>query len=696
MKHFLCFFALLLPFSSFAQDSDSKQDSTSEQEPQVQEQMDVWGTEINTSSVSLGDESMAVKQADHVSDLLRTIPGVDVGGAHSLNQRITIRSLGDRDLEISIDGAGQNSYMYHHMGNLQIHADILKAVDISVGNNSVVHGGLGGSVRFETKDAADLLAEGRKFGARLQAGYADNASQRYAASAFGLLDGGFDFLAYFNGVDRDNFEVGGGRIKDASGLTVDGTDGKVRGLEGKLSDTLFKLGHTDRSGGRLSLSYEHYVDEGDYSYRPDMGLATDLAIADSLGLPLVYPTEFSRDTLNLGYERFIGNTHLQASIYQNTSDLQRDESGVAAVFGGASLIEGEAVNSGAELLFRTVAGRNDSHGLTYGLRYNDYETEYHEDGLFRSSENARKISLFMEDAVSLGAGFVLTPGLRYDTVSTEATIIDDDFNQLSAALALEQKIGDRFTWRASATSLFKAPEIGEVFLGAGLSETPNPNIEAETGVNTELGLSYQHPHFQLDRLSFGLTLYRTDIEDYIYDYAPNPETRNWNDNVGDMVIEGWEAYIGFSQGDFSALLTHASAESDLSAIETYAALDGARLDRTQGDSVSLAFDYRLKDRGLRFHWDSLWVSDLPAGLDLDGATLNNAKSGYQVHNISLSWSPRELSSLRLTFGVDNLLDAYYASQSSRTGVSFHPRFGELYLLDYEPGRNVKATLAYNF
>ena len=28
-------------------------------------------------------------QADHISDLLRDLPGVDVGGAHSLNQRIT-------------------------------------------------------------------------------------------------------------------------------------------------------------------------------------------------------------------------------------------------------------------------------------------------------------------------------------------------------------------------------------------------------------------------------------------------------------------------------------------------------------------------------------------------------------------------------------------------------------------------------
>ena len=46
-----------------------------------------WGTGVKASSMYLNKENIATKQADHLSDLLRTIPGVDVGGAHSLNQR---------------------------------------------------------------------------------------------------------------------------------------------------------------------------------------------------------------------------------------------------------------------------------------------------------------------------------------------------------------------------------------------------------------------------------------------------------------------------------------------------------------------------------------------------------------------------------------------------------------------------------
>ncbi|MCR6653916.1 MAG: TonB-dependent receptor plug domain-containing protein [Cellvibrionaceae bacterium] len=162
----------------------------------------VWGTRVYSSSMALDSHAMDIKQADHISDLLRPIPGVDVGGAHSLNQRITIRSMDDKDLRISIDGANQNTYMYHHMGNLQIHADILQAVEVDVGNNSVVNGGLGGAVRFQTKEARDLLRSGRRFGALGKITLSDNASNNYALSAYGQLSDSVDILGYYNFVDR--------------------------------------------------------------------------------------------------------------------------------------------------------------------------------------------------------------------------------------------------------------------------------------------------------------------------------------------------------------------------------------------------------------------------------------------------------------------------------------------------------------
>lgn len=661
--------------------------------------LQVWGTEINASSITLDDDTFIIKQADHISDLLRTIPGVDVGGAHSLNQRITIRSMDDKDLRITIDGANQNTYMYHHMGNLQIHADILKSVDIEVGNNSVINGGLGGAVRFETKSADDLLEPGKLFGGRVQGSYADNAANSYAVTGYGKLGNQLDILGYFNHVDRDNFEVGGGKIKDANGDKIAGTNGEVKGLKGKLKDALIKLGWDITPNQRLEIGYEAYEDKGNYSYRPDMGLAVDLAIADNLGLPLVYPTEFTRDTVTLNYDLAWGeNSTLEATLFHNDSTLKRDESGVNAVFANNPTdVEGEAVNTGLNVLANTVLGQNTLHDLTYGVNVIKYDTHYKSTGsalgVGDSKEDATMTAIFLEDRIEFANGFSVIPGIRYEHFDLDSAVVDKTFSDVTFGLGFELAVGEHWVYRASTTQLFKAPEIGEVFIGAGLFDTANPDIKEETGYNSEIGFAFNDAVFGADNFSAGLTLFRTYIDDYIYDYAI---ARSVKANIGDMRIEGYESYAGLEVGNLSLLITYSDADSKLNAFSQFSAFEDARLDRKQGNTFSFNADYGVPSYGLNFHWDVLAVGDLEDSLDIDGASVIREKDGYTIHNISARWEPKQAKGLSLTLGVDNLFDDFYASHSSRTGVSVHPRFGTLYLQDYEPGRNIKFTVAYKF
>lgn len=688
--------------SALAASSQVLAETTETKEIEV---VEVWSTQVKASSLYLKGEEIANKQADHISDLLRTIPGVDVGGAHSLNQRITIRSMDDKDLAISIDGAQQNTYMYHHMGNLQIHADILKSVDIEVGSNSVINSGLGGSVRFETKQAKELLVDGQTLGARIQVGTSDNANNNFSLTGYGLLTDNLDFLAYYNFVDRQNYEVGGGKILNADGSVVAGTDGEVRGLEGELTDALIKFGWDIDANQRVQVSYENYVDEGDYSYRPDMGLATDIAITESLAVPLLWPTEFTRDTVTLNYELVTGDTMVKAAMYSNTSELFRDESGYAAnpAFAGwAGLVTGEATNTGANLIAETSMSGAFEHEFTYGFDYVKHDTKYqgvYPNGTQISEESAKNVAFYVQDRIAFNQQFTFIPGARYDRYDIDSAVVDDSFSELSLAAALEFQASDDLLFKLSGTQLFKGPEIGEVFVGAGSNDTANSAIEAETGLNIEFAFAYQIELNHSTNLSLGATVFNTQINDYIYDYAPPPAdsgARYWKDNIGDMTIDGFEAYVGLTQGNFSANVTLSNAESELDAFSQYASLNGARLDRQQGDTISANVSYELEQLGLTLNWEALRADDVDAGLDLDGASLNNAKDAYTVHNISVKWAVQQVAGLAVIVGVDNLFDEFYASQSSRTGVSFHPRFGELYLQDFEPGRNVKATVSYAF
>ncbi len=684
--------ALALPLTALAQSNN-----------EMIEEITIWGTEVRASSIRLEADTLAIKQADHVSDLLRTIPGVDVGGAHSLNQRITIRSMDDKDLRISIDGANQNTYMYHHMGNLQIHADILQSVDVEIGTNSVVNGGLGGEVRFETKQANQLLRDGEQFGFRLQGMGSDNYGSSYALTGYGEIGDELDVLLYYNDISRDNYEVGGGEIKDANGVLIPGTDGEVRGLEGDLEDLLIKFGWDITADQRLEFGYETYNDQGDYSFRPDMGLATDLAITNSLGVPLLWPTEFSRDTYTLNYDaQWGGNSSVRAALFRNDSELQRDERGWAAsppFAASAGFVFGEARNTGLNVLAESLL---DIHTLTYGVEIINYDTDYravYTASTDTGSEEATSSAIFLQDRIQISDRFALIPGARYTRYDIDSAVVDNEFSDFTVALAGELQMTDNFLAKLSTTQLFKGPEIGEVFIGAGLFDIANQGITEETGTNTELAFAFEDAVLGADRFAAGVTFFNTELDDYIYDYATPPPSvggRSWKDNIGDMSIDGYEAYVGYDVGELSAMFTYSVAESDLDAFAEYAALQGARLDRQQGDTISFNLDYAVPSINLLLHWDVLDVDGVSSGLDLDGATLNNAKDGFTVHNVSALWSPEMLNGVSMTLGVDNLFDEYYASQSSRTGVSFHPRFGQLYLQDYEPGRNVKLTVSAEF
>ena len=86
------------------------------------------------------------------------------------------------------------------------------------------------------------------------------------------------------------------------------------------------------------------------------------------------------------------------------------------------------------------------------------------------------------------------------------------------------------------------------------------------------------------------------------------------------------------------------------------------------------------------------------GKFLGGASMNNEKQSYAIHNVSLRWSPSQVNGLNVRVGIDNVFDEFYASHSSKNGVTGHPLAGEdgLFLMDYEPGRNIKASIAYQF
>ena len=638
------------------------------QETTQLEEVSVWETQVVSSSLNLGENAIETKQADHLSDLLRDLPGVDVGGTHSINNRINIRGLQDENLDITLDGAKvQNANMFHHIGNLLINPDILKKADIQVGTNSVVSGSLGGSVAFETKDGKDMLDAGKDFGARISSTYNSNDSIGGSITGYGKVSQNTDFLVYHNYLNKNDW-------KDGAGLETFGSDGEVQ-------NTLVKLGHNLSDTQRVSISYDTLTDEGDYSPRPDFGRAYNEA---RTGL-YTYPTEYNRETITLKHELNLGDKLvLNSTVYTNENELERYEklNGVTAVRPGATqgLLNGKVSTEGLTTKAQSSLKTGDIlNTFTYGGLYDTQTSKVTWNGAkYGDNEKAKLGALYVENAVDFDNGLVLTPGVRYNHYDFDGVYGKIKDNKFTYGLASEYSLTDNLTLLASATTLYKGVEMVDVLAANRVYAPDTPDLKAETGINKEVGFTYNADNLLgTNSIGFSFKYFDTDIDDYIKTVGYEMT------NAGTLNLKGFESSFLYKLDKFSGLVTYAHSKTNYE--ET-----GLSDSKEPGDSLSIGLDYKLLSN-LSIAWDSLFgfKQDDVAGSEY------NIKDAYNVHDFAVNWKPKVIKNLTLIAGVDNIFDEAYISHISENR-SFLVGSNLVSTGDYEAGRNVKVTLAYKF
>eukprot|EP01034_Spumella_vulgaris_P016851 gene16851-21490_t len=119
---------------------------------------------------------------------------------------------------MTVDGATKSGFERYQQGTIFIEPEMIKNVEVEKGPHSAFtgNGGFGGTVNMVTKDAPDLLKDGRNSGAMLKYGYASNDHEQvYTGAVYGRTeDGRIDALAYLT--QRD-----GGDLKRAAARDYD-------------------------------------------------------------------------------------------------------------------------------------------------------------------------------------------------------------------------------------------------------------------------------------------------------------------------------------------------------------------------------------------------------------------------------------------------------------------------------------------
>lgn len=614
-------------------------------------------------------ETLQRQQAMDVADVFASEPAVSIGGGASNAQRIYLRGVDGANLHISIDGARQGRSLHQHRGDLGgIDPDLLKQVDIQPGPSADAGpGALGGSIRFDTVDAQDLLAPGKRAGATVRAAYASaDEARRGAVSVYGMLGDAVGLLAHVSAVNRDNYRIGGG--------------GDVPNSAGHDRDYLFKLSLLDLAGHSLRLGAARNRNAGLYLFSR---VGSDNGYAPANAVPTSQRSERHTYTLEHRYQP-AGNALLdwKFNLYLNKNELED----VTQARSARTTERGGSARNTAHL---SLAGTQ--HRLTAGADFMDEEGVT--DGVLgaailgpgRKSTQARNLGFFVQERMRWQA-LQLSLGVRHDHYHTAFGPRTVKGGETSPNAGAELELGGGVGAFASYGEAVRASGIIPIGFLTSLDKKSNFNngkpFKPETSATREAGLQYEGANALQDgdHLTVRLGYFDTRIANLIEWAGQGVVYPAYIRNMPETLrSKGWEWKARWQRGGYGTSVGVVLADTTVG---------GKPLNPARRVGTAL---------GDRLTWDSQWqvLPGLTAGYTLNAVRrLDDVpkaavqRAGYVLHDVQLQWQPAALRALSLAVAVRNLGDKRYTSHSSLDG-------GTGNILP-EPGRDVRVSANYQF
>ena len=634
------------------------------------------GVEVTSSSGGYGvdDIKISTRNAGLVKDVMRDIPGVYVGGTNGMNQKIYMRGVSDRGLNITVDGAKQNGNTFHHNADLLIDPDLIKAIDVEVGSRSVVNGSgaLGGSVAFKTVDARDLLESGEKIGAKIKTGYASNNSEfSQGLMLFTAPVEGLDFIAAINHKGYDYGKSGNGN--------------KIGGDGNDLS-YLLKLGYSFLDAHRISISREHNEFKGIYPFRAEFGSWHDKQNADDY-------RKYERDTTTLKYE-YKPSDLLNLEVTAYNTEHKKDDP-VLKILG----VKTNGINAKAKSVV-------ESGALTQTFRYG---AEFYQSKNFNKPDNyypekVNNYSIYAEDALNFSS-LTITPGIRYthhelksyDGRAGNVKSYTYKFNEFTPALALDYEIIKGLHAFASYARVFRGPDVMEsMYASRAKKFEANKDLKATTGNSYETGLKYHGDINEVSSYSLSAKYFMTKYKNLIVDNnAANGALKRIN--AGGADISGVEllARLNLDALSLAASYTHQNVKyKDRVANPTRGGCYTSNIIgyRDQGDKYTFNAEYAFSRIDTLIGYNLIYFAS--KNTVSAGDNKNVKIPSYAVSDIYATYAPSsgKFKGLEINAGIYNLFNKAYASQSQRMA----DYTGNQNTIDWEPGRNFKVNVSYKF
>lgn len=577
-------------------------------------------------------------QASDIGDLLEFTPGVEVGSGPDRNgQTISIRGFGDSEIITLMDGRRQN-FESGHDGRFFVDPSLLKSVELVKGAASAIYGGgaIGGVVAFETKDATDLLEEGRTSGVMTSLGYR-SATNEFSPviTSYGRA-GGWDYLGSLSHRNSGDIQQGG--------------DHELR-AENQLLSGLFKTGYSFNDFHRVEFEAQLLNSDG-----------TEPGVEDE--------KETRDKQLSLKYE-FVDpdNSWLapKLHLYHNDTEIEEtDQTGSDA--GRVKVHKYTTLGFKADNQTELAVSDSSDHLLSYGFEI--YKNEQlgtdSVSGIIDGiggvpNAEATNYGFYLQDEIeiSTAAGdFLIIPAARFDSYESEA---EDGKSlkksKISPKISLSYKPTQNVMFFGSWAQAFRAPEFAEAYATGqhypGNNFIENPDLKPETVTTVELGLGFDFDDVLVDQDKARIkgSWFTSDGEDFISMAVDVAGGTSQFVNIPDARLTGFEVE---AQYDFHPL----AAKLGLSYVEAENQDTGAYLSNNVPLTLVADVGYALDSIDSLVGWRGRFAAANDK-VDLDAH--ETPTDGYGVHDLYYRWTPdaKGLETLTVDLGIENLFDKAY-------------------------------------
>ena len=650
--------------------------------------------------------------ARDVSEIIRTMPGVNLTGNSTSGQRgnnrqIDIRGMGPENTLILIDGkpvTSRNSIRLGWRGERDtrggttwVPPERRARVAVIRGPAAVRYGNgaAGGVVNIITKKGDNEWHGSWNTYMNAPEHKDEGSTKRTNFSLNGPLGGDFSFrlLGNLDKTQADAWDINQGHQSERTGIYADTLPAGREGVENKNINGVVRWDFAPMN----SLEFEAgYSRQGNLYAGDTQNTNTNDLVKKNYGKETnrLYRQTYSV-TWNGGWDN--GITTSNWAQYEHTRNSRKGEGLAGGTEGIFSSDQFSDIDLSDVMLHSEVSVPFDlwvNQNLTLGTEWNQQRMKdlasntqtfmggdipgFTSTGRSPYSQ-AEIFSLFAEDNIELTDSTMLTPALRFDHHSIVG-------NNWSPSLNLSQGLGDDFTLKMGIGRAYKAPSLYQTnpnyilyskgqgcyasITGTGCYMMGNEDLKAETSINKEIGLE-----FKRDGWLAGVTWFRNDYRNKIEaGYAPISQTGTskvktdiyqW-ENVPKAVVEGLEGTLNVPVSEtvnwtnnITYMLQSKNKETGdrLSIIPEYTLNSTLSWQIYQDVSVQSTFTWYGKQEPKKYNYK---------GQPVTGSEKNEV-SPYSILGLSATWDVTKYVSL--TGGVDNVFDKRHwrAGNAQTTG-----------------------------